>query len=131
MEATDVIDVGIQPLGAREPVILLPNTPSVLSIEIDMGPLDAEDGDGGSEWVDHELHHTPKRADCSACSQAKIKMKPARRRDLALRERPITWGQILFGDHLGAADFGLEPVDFKLGFTLLDAGALFGDSFSS
>ena len=42
-------------------------------------------------------------------------MKPARRRDRALRERPTTWGHILFGDHLGAADLGLDPVDLKAG----------------
>ena len=33
IEATDVIDVNIQSLGARARVLVLPNTPFVLSIE--------------------------------------------------------------------------------------------------
>ena len=40
---------------------------------IEVEPCEAEDGDGGSEWVDHELRHMPKRADCYARSQAKLK----------------------------------------------------------
>ena len=79
------------------------------------------------EFVDHEPHHLPKRADCYACAQAKIKMKPARRRDPALRERPAAWGHTLMGDHISAADLSLDQVDLKLGITLLDAGTLFGD----
>ena len=30
-------------------------------------------------------------------------------------------------DHISAADLNLDQVDLKLGITLLDAGALFGD----
>ena len=54
-------------------------------------------------------------------------MKPARRRDPALKERPATWGHTFLGDHISAADLDLESVDPKLGITLLDAGTLFGD----
>ena len=79
------------------------------------------------EYLDHELHHLPKRADCFACAQAKIKMKPARRRDPAMRERPAAWGHTLMGDHLSAADLSLDRVDLKLGITLLDASTLYGD----
>ena len=56
-----------------------------------------------------------------------MKMKPARRRDPALKERPAAWGHTLLGDHISAADLDLERIDPKLGTTLLDAGTLFGD----
>ena len=197
IEATDVIDIDIQSLGAKARVLVLPNTPAVLSIIEDHGctfkwtPGEASitDPDGGThmcevrnyvphldagrghdhrhhsedmcflcqalpagaaddsiieyeapdvaadmegdlesgEFIDHELHHLPKRADCYACAQAKIKMKPARRRDPALRERPAARGHTLMGDHMSAADLSLDQVDLKLGITLLDADTLFGD----
>ena len=79
------------------------------------------------EYLDHEFHHLPKCADYYACSQAKMKMKPARRRDPDLKERPAAWSHTLLGGHIFAADLDLERVDFKLGTTLLDAGTLFGD----
>ena len=59
--------------------------------------------------------------------RAKIKMKPAQRRDSALRERPAALGHTHIGDHISAPDLSLDQVDLKLGITLLDAGTLFGD----
>ena len=200
IEATDVIDVDIQSLGARARVLVLPNTPAVLSVGRPIedhwctfnwtpGEASITDPDGGvhmcevrnyvphldagrdhdhhqrsedtcylchalpavatddgiiqheapdveadmegdlecGEYIDHELHHLPKRADCHACSQAKMKMIPARRRDPALEERPAAWGHTMLGDHISAADLDLERIDLKLGTTALDAGTLFGD----
>ena len=183
---TDIVDIEVPLLGAMARVLLLPNTPNVLSIgrmvedegcsfrwspgcaeligpdgtshrcEVrnyvphlgrDQHPDDAElcylatalpagvgeedalelpDVEAGG-WHDHELHHLPKRDDCPTCAQAKVKMRAARRRDPALRERPEVWGHTLMGDHLSAADLGLEAVDLKLGITLLDAGTMYGD----
>ena len=107
------------PAGAANDGIIEHEAPDV---EADM------EGDMGcGEYIDYELHHLPKRADCYACPQAKMKMKPARRRDPALKERPAAWGHTLLGHHISAADLDLERVDLKLGITLLDAGTLFGD----
>ena len=58
----------------------------------------------GGEYIDHEPHHLPKCANCYAFSHAKMKMKPACRRDTALKERPAAWGHTLLGDHISAAD---------------------------
>ena len=60
-----------------------------------------------------------------------MKMKHARKRDPALKERPAARGHTLLGEHISAADLGLERVDLKLGITLLDAGTLFGDLIRS
>ena len=141
IEATDVIDVDIQSLGAKARVLVLPNTPAVLSIgrliedhgctfKWTPGEASITDPDGGihmcevrnyvphldagrdhdhhqhnedscylcqalpagaaddgiieheapdvaadmegdlesGEFVDHELHHLPKHADCYACA---------------------------------------------------------------
>ena len=104
------------PAGAADDGIIEHEAPDV---EADMeGDLEC------GEHIDHELHHLPKRANCYACSQARMKMKPARRRDPALKERPAAWGHTLLGDHISAADSDLERTDLKLGITLLDAGAL-------
>ena len=200
IEATDVIDIDIQSLGAKARVLMLPNTPAVLSIggliedpgctfnwtpgkasimdpgggvhmcevrnyvpHLDAGrdhdhrqhnedscylchalpagaaddgiieheaPCVEADMEGDLEcgkYLDRAPHHLPRRADCHACSQAKMKMKPARRRDLALKERPAALGHTLLGDHISAADLDLERIDLKLGTTLPDAGTLFGD----
>ena len=74
----------------------------------------------------HDLTHLRKRADCEAC-QAKIKMSPARRRNPALRERPVGWAHTLLADHLSSSDMKIEKQDFKMCLVLLCAGTSVGD----
>ena len=107
------------PAGAADDGIIEHGAPDVAA--------DTESDLESGEFVDHELHHIPKRADCYACAQAKIKMRLARSRGSALRERPAASGHTLMGDHISAADLSLDQADLKLGTTLLDAGTLFGD----
>ena len=54
-------------------------------------------------------------------------MSPARRRNPALRERPVGWAHTLLADHLSSSDLKVEKQDFKMCLVLLCAGTSIGD----
>ena len=74
-------------------------------------PPPHDDGDplpeGGAESIIHLMTHTPKRDDCLACLEAKVKAKYARRKCPQLEGSPSSWGHTLLADHYIVGELGL------------------------
>ena len=86
--------------------------------------------DGGAESIIHLMTHTPKRDDCLACLEAKVKAKYARRKCPQLEGSPSDWGHTLLADHYVVGELGLGIEDERYGLLLKDLGTSFLGNFA-
>ena len=76
------------------------------------------------------MTHTPKRDDCLACLEAKVKAKYARRKCPQLEGSPSDWGHTLLADHYVVGELGLGIEDERYGLLLKDLGTSFLGNFA-
>ena len=86
--------------------------------------------DGGAESIFHMMTHTPKRDDCLACMEAKVKAKYAKRKSPQLDDDPKGWGHTLLADHYVVGELGLGIEDERYGLLLKDLGTSFLGNFA-
>ena len=69
----------------------------------------------------HDLTHLRKRP-TARLARRRSRCLLRRRRNPALRERPVGWAHTLLADHLSSSDMKIEKQDFKMCLVLLCAG---------
>ena len=94
-------------------------------------PADGEPlPDGGADSIFHMMTHTPKRDDCLACMEAKVKAKYAKRKSPQLDGEPKGWGHTLLADHYVVGELGLGIEDERYGLLMKDLGTSFLGNFA-
>ena len=85
---------------------------------------------GGPDSLSHLMTHTPKRDDCLACLEAKVRAKRARRKPPQLSGDPKEWGHTFLADHYIVGEIGLGIDDERCGLLLKDLGTGFLGNFA-